>query len=415
MKKIIFIFSLLSSVYSFGQCNEYYINELISGPTERFFGSGSPIRFCPKEKGVVLNGYIYDTYQWEGISTQYITLTKDGGIAGNLVLSLKEKTLLVSVFGSPGDQLYSLSFDQNEYQKWLDNKPFRDQEKAEKMKEEESRLKLQEEHKLEEELKAEKIKNLIDKHKLHDKFKEIDTSFVNSLLRDKDNKNSKFRNLLAFSPKDTIIITYDENGSISSNVNFIEMMNAYCEKLIEDKKYYESRTQIEKDAIKKKDSVNRLSNEHCLRTPNTYQENNFGIYSTYVYELFKSEIDKNDTVIEGYNIKLKSKIIINLSFIDTFEEKRIYAPLKFKERNLYYSKEQFNSMYNGSFTTEYVQDFKDINTVVDDPIDYLPCKDLIVTGAVYRRIYANNTLISKIYIEEKNQYYKFKKVKKNGS
>jgi hypothetical protein len=134
MKNLFFIISLLSSVYSFGQCNEYYINELISGPTERFFGSGSPIRFCPKEKGVVLNGYIYDTYQWEGISTQYITLTKDGGIAGNLVLSLKEKTLLVSVFGSPGDQLYSLSFDKLEYESFLKENKNREETRDKKLK-----------------------------------------------------------------------------------------------------------------------------------------------------------------------------------------------------------------------------------------------------------------------------------------
>jgi hypothetical protein len=101
MKKIIFLLSLLSSVYTFGQCDEYYINELISGPEERQFPSGGEMRFCPELKGVSLNDYTFDVSQWTGISTQYLTLTKNGGIAGNLVLSLNERTLKVNFIGSP--------------------------------------------------------------------------------------------------------------------------------------------------------------------------------------------------------------------------------------------------------------------------------------------------------------------------
>ena len=108
MKNLFFIITLLSSVYLFGQCDEYYINELVSGPEDRYFPTGSEIRFCPKLKGVSLNGYTIDVSQWTGITTQYLTLTKNGGITGNLVLSLDEKTLKVNFIGSPGIQLYSI-------------------------------------------------------------------------------------------------------------------------------------------------------------------------------------------------------------------------------------------------------------------------------------------------------------------
>jgi len=114
MKKIIFLLSLLSSVYTFGQCDEYYINELISGPEERQFPSGGEMRFCPELKGVSLNDYTFDVSQWTGISTQYLTLTKNGGIAGNLVLSLNERTLKVNFIGSPGVQVYSIFLTKKE-------------------------------------------------------------------------------------------------------------------------------------------------------------------------------------------------------------------------------------------------------------------------------------------------------------
>jgi hypothetical protein len=119
MKYLFFIITLLSSVYSFGQCDEYYINELVSGPEERYFPSGSPIRFCPKLKGVALNGYDFNVSQWSGISTQYLTLTKNGGIAGSLTLSISERTLKVNLNGSTGIQVYSISLTIDEYNSYV--------------------------------------------------------------------------------------------------------------------------------------------------------------------------------------------------------------------------------------------------------------------------------------------------------
>ncbi|MCF8408192.1 MAG: hypothetical protein K9G36_04390 [Crocinitomicaceae bacterium] len=122
MKNLFFIITLLSSVYLFGQCDEYYINELVSGPEDRYFPTGSEIRFCPKLKGVSLNGYTIDVSQWTGITTQYLTLTKNGGITGNLVLSLDEKTLKVNFIGSPGIQLYSICLNKSELNNVLKKK-----------------------------------------------------------------------------------------------------------------------------------------------------------------------------------------------------------------------------------------------------------------------------------------------------
>ncbi len=106
----ILIFILLSD-YSFSQCNE----------TERIFLSGSPMRFCPKISEVSLNGYVLNS-TWAGRVddlNQIITLYKNGGIAGSLVLNLEEKKLKISLFGSPGDQVYSISLNREEYNNFL--------------------------------------------------------------------------------------------------------------------------------------------------------------------------------------------------------------------------------------------------------------------------------------------------------
>ena len=103
---------------SFAQCDEYYINTLISGPEESVFQQGSPIRFCPK-RSVSLNGYNLDVYQWNGYDPQYITVKKNGGIAGTLVLKIEEKEVLINLTGSPGAQVYSISLNEEEYNDFL--------------------------------------------------------------------------------------------------------------------------------------------------------------------------------------------------------------------------------------------------------------------------------------------------------
>ena len=129
MKNIKTIFMIIVTVqFSYGQCDEYYINELISGSDEKcYFSNGSPIRFCPGIEGVSISGYAFDTYQWEGISTQYISLTKDGGIAGTLVLRLKEQEFVVNLNGC-GKRTYSISFNKEEYNNYFKNKEIKERE-----------------------------------------------------------------------------------------------------------------------------------------------------------------------------------------------------------------------------------------------------------------------------------------------
>lgn len=119
MKKtlIISLLAILSSVNNvFSQCDEYYINELISGSDDVcYFPNGSPVRFCPRLKGISINGLTLDVMQWDGYSTQYLTLTKNGGIAGTMVLKLKEKELVVNLQGCGGSRTYSISLTKSEY------------------------------------------------------------------------------------------------------------------------------------------------------------------------------------------------------------------------------------------------------------------------------------------------------------
>ena len=117
------IFFIASTITIFGQCDEYYINELISGSDEQcYFPQGSPVRFCPRLKGIAINGTSFDVMQWDGISTQYLTLTKNGGIAGTLVLKLNQKELLVNLNGCGGARTYSLSLNKTELQDFYKRK-----------------------------------------------------------------------------------------------------------------------------------------------------------------------------------------------------------------------------------------------------------------------------------------------------
>jgi hypothetical protein len=119
--------------FSFGQCDEYYINERISGTDEKcYFSNGSPIRFCPGLRGVSIDGNTFDTYQWDGISTQYITLSKGGGIVGTLVLKLKEREFVVNLNGC-GKRTYSISFNKEEYNDYFRRKEIREREQQNKM------------------------------------------------------------------------------------------------------------------------------------------------------------------------------------------------------------------------------------------------------------------------------------------
>jgi len=117
MKTILTLFAFLLFINTVNaQCDEYYINQLISGVDDKcYFPDGSPVRFCPGLRGIAINGKSFNVMQWDGISTQYLTLTLNGGIAGTLVLKLKERELLLNLNGCGGARTYSISLNQQEY------------------------------------------------------------------------------------------------------------------------------------------------------------------------------------------------------------------------------------------------------------------------------------------------------------
>jgi hypothetical protein len=120
------LISILSFQFSFSQCDEYYINKLISGHDN--LQPGSKIRFCPSLNGVSIAGELYKAYKWSGVSTQYITLSQNGGIAGFIVLDLKNKKFEIKYVGATEAEEYYISLNEsdfnnyyNEYSKPIDN------------------------------------------------------------------------------------------------------------------------------------------------------------------------------------------------------------------------------------------------------------------------------------------------------
>jgi hypothetical protein len=107
------LISILSFQFSFSQCDEYYINKLISGHDN--LQPGSKIRFCPSLNGVSIAGELYKAYKWSGVSTQYITLSQNGGIAGFIVLDLKNKKFEIKYVGATEAEEYYISLSESDY------------------------------------------------------------------------------------------------------------------------------------------------------------------------------------------------------------------------------------------------------------------------------------------------------------
>lgn len=122
------IISILIFQISYSQCDEYYINKLISGSSSNILPIGSKIRFCPRLKGGSIAGVLFDSYIWTGSSTQYITTSQNGQISSTLVLDLTQKEFKIIPITAGETQVYSISLNKsdfnnyyNEYSKPIDN------------------------------------------------------------------------------------------------------------------------------------------------------------------------------------------------------------------------------------------------------------------------------------------------------
>jgi hypothetical protein len=181
-------FCFFNYTKSFSQCDEYFINALILGPKESVYQQGSPMRFCPKLRGISLDGYNMDVYQWNGYDPQYITVKKDGGIAGTLVLSIKERELSINLIGSPGVQVYSISLNEEEYNDFL----IKEQQKQTQIAEAKNRIR----EKINS-LQVEEAANIYEGNWLEDKqlFDEIQTKIL-AIPTNKQLDDSEAFNLL---------------------------------------------------------------------------------------------------------------------------------------------------------------------------------------------------------------------------
>jgi hypothetical protein len=274
------------------QCDEYYINELISGVDDNFFPEGSPVRFCPNLKGMAINGNAFDVTQWSGISTQYLTLTRNGGIAGNVVLKLNEKKLYVDFTNGWGSRVYSISLSKSEYQKWLVDKP----NIIEERKKELIRIQNQKNKEKQDSINISNIR----KNKLKGIYKVIDSSSVNDMIR----LNYKFSQIIKYADlnSDTLIIDYI-----------------------------------------KQDKYSRPTLEWHFES-NPPHMDGYQLYDV-ISRFFEYGTPESDTLIDGYRIPLEKRLIIIRTRKNQSTVESIEAPIKLADQKLYYLKKSFSDKY----------------------------------------------------------------------
>lgn len=356
----IFFITINWGSFSIGQCNEYYINELILGTNETcILPAGSPVRFCPSLKGISIAGVTYDVSQWSGISKQYLTLTKNGNIVGTMVLNLEDEKLLINMNGCGEPKKYSISLTKSDYWRWIDEKPYRERVKNEKLIREQ-------------EIKKQKndIQNIIAKHNLNEYFRQIDSSIVNNLIR----------NNICFQ-KQLKQITIDDTINIDFAKDTAEYPNYF------DVKY----------------------NWHMKYAGGIFTDRYDDCASWSLTDNILDRYINQDTLIDGYRIPVTSRMTIILNQKIGYSIDEIYAPVKFKGENLYYSKEPFNDKYfwSGYYATTKTQGFEDI------PIEakFVQEKNLTIHNKKFKLIYANNIYLKKTFIGNEMERFKFKKVK----
>jgi hypothetical protein len=358
----IYLFFLTISFTSsvFAQCDEYYINELISGVDDKcYFPEGSPVRFCPRLKGIAINGTTFDVMQWDGISTQYLTLTKNGGIAGTVVLKLKEKELLVNLNGCGGARTYSISLNNLEYQNWKQNKS--------------KELKLREEtERIEAEKKERNIK-LLETYGLNQYRKNLGIDKLEEKIQRNIQSRASYRNqifgvIMTYSNIDSIVIDYRDGKIINSNVDFNEVRKQAIGSLENFRKTQESRD------ISEREYQNFYFNEKEFDSIgiNNYLNDYFSFMNT-------------DTTIDGTVIPITSRLIIKLQYKYQDIPRRAYVDAKLNGYKVYYN--------DGS--KSYVTNLKDGYTYLDPNnfkyIGYTEKKNTMrILSSTYKLTYLNS-------------------------
>ena len=395
MKIFLLTTSLLLNLFAFCQCDEYYINELISGNDDKcYFEGGTKVRFCPNLQGMAIGEFTLDISQWDGISTQYITVTKNGGIAGTVVLKLNEKELLLNLNGCGGSRTYSISLSINKYEQWLNNKPSRDLAKQQQA------LRLQEQ-KMKFQQDSINIQKIIAENNLNSYFKILDSSIVNSAIRN----NVKFRKMIEVCNVDTVIIDFKNSSPYPHiNVGLWNGVDRYC------KETYSYVRTAEYRSLSREEQQKIDTEQWIICKDLDYSPSSSGYY--YADLFFYNHQINADTVINGYRIPLNVRVQIVLSKKPSYSTDLIYKPEKYNGLNLFYSNEPFNDKYNfsGYYSKTYTDGFvplpKDVKVRLQAGLKYL-----VIEKTKYNLLYANNMYLCKKYDSTIKEFYKFKKVK----
>ena len=445
MKIFLLTTSLLLNLFAFCQCDEYYINELISGNDDKcYFEGGTKVRFCPNLQGMAIGEFTLDISQWDGISTQYITVTKNGDIAGTVVLKLNEKELLLNLNGCGGSRTYSISLSKNKYEQWLNDKPSRDLAKQQQA------LRLQEQ-KMKFQQDSINIQRIKAENNLNSYFKILDSVTVNHIL-----DYTYLSGICTIINVDTITIdyinrkTYVNFDKAHVNVDYHNSSD-YCERMKQIYSFVKSSYSNDNKPLIANKHLSWDENDQLFSGMHSYfsrcelDASKGGGWTTKEYKLedfFSQDPDQArhhhdlteiniDTIIDGYKIPLNVRFQIVLSKKTSYSTDVIYKPVKYKDSQLFYSNEDFkNKSFNkmplpsalrpptweegyvlsGYYSLTYTEGSYPLPNIVlgpnlDDP------KYLIIEKTKYNLLYANNILIQKQFDSKTNEVYKFKKVK----
>ena len=265
------------------------------------------------------------------------------------------------------------------------------------------------------------IQRIKAENNLNSYFKILDSATINHML-----EFSWLNSLCKISNVDTITIDYI-NGKTYVNFDYHNIDN-YCARMGPLMDRLKQTDEYKNSDWREQDKMTRFYKNCCVLPPGTLEvrQNQGGGWPTEDYKLedffsqgpnlpdkYRHDITEIniDTLIDGYRIPLNVRLQIVLSKKICYSINSIYAPLKFKDSQLFYSNDDFqNKLVSfGSYSSTITEGLYPLPE--DVKIQFFKMKLLWIEKKKYNLLYANNILLDKQFDSIIKELYNFKKVK----